>query len=47
MKINHINSASCESQEMNLLQLLEDSLVANHDSILVKQIVRTAKPHTI
>ena len=47
MKINHINSALCESQEINLLELLEDSLVANHDSIIVKQIIRTAKSHII
>ena len=36
-----------KSQEMNLLQLLKDSLVANHDSLLVKQIIRMAKSHII
>lgn len=47
MKINHINSASCESKEINLLQLLGDSLAANHDPIIVKQIIRTTKSNII
>ena len=45
MKINYINYAPRESQEINLLQLLEDSLIANHDFTIVKKIIITTKLH--